>query len=143
MTPATGTLSLALDVRWNVVDDVIRAIGASWRHARRYVVEIQAVAHFPRNDVIRARRIAAHADRAEKFALRIIKRETTAEDIYATDLLAHHWIVVLAVIRGIASIGGFRVNGVAVLKTVERTARLHGGEKICGGERESRQAERI
>jgi len=99
--------------------------------------------NFPRDDVIRAGGVAAHADRADQLAFGVVKRQATAKHIDAADLFAHERVVGFAVIFGRAFIGVPRVHRIAVLQAVERTAGLDCRIDIRRRERQVRQAERI
>src|SRR5213076_434562 len=59
-------------VHINVVDDVVvlPAVG----HARRHEVEVEVVAHFPGDVVVRARRVTTHAQAADQNPIGVVQR---------------------------------------------------------------------
>ncbi len=65
--------------------------------------------------MIGAGSIAANAQSTDEISSRSIKREAAAEYVDAADLFSDQRVVGLAEIGSISLIGGFRVDGIAVL----------------------------
>ena len=116
-------------VRCDVVDHVVVT---GWTDARRNIVQVEGVTHLPGDDVVGARSVAAHADRADQFAVLIIEGKSTAEDVHTADFFTDQRIVVLAVILRRAFLGSVGIDRITVLETVERATRLNRGKKIGG-----------
>src|SRR5688572_16887758 len=98
MSPATSALVVTKGVGSDIENNIVRAVGRTRRHARGDIVQVKGVTHFPGYDVIRAGSIAADANRPDELSLRIVERQSTAEDIHTADLFTDHEIVLLAVV---------------------------------------------
>src|SRR5258707_587715 len=113
--PAFRIDGLALTGLADVVHDVVRP-GRVATHTRWHMIQIECVADLPANHVIRARRVAAHADRASQKAGAVIEREPAAEYVDASNLLPHERVGQRAVSVRIASVGGCWIHGIAFLQ---------------------------
>ena len=78
MAPATGALLVAVGIGGDVEDDIVRA---TRRYSTRDIVQIERMAHFPRDDVVGAGRVPADADGSDELSCRVIERQSAAEDI--------------------------------------------------------------
>src|SRR5881628_3412648 len=140
MAPTARTDSVPGSVFGDVMHHVVVACGT---HACGDIVEVEAMADFPCDNVIGAGSVAADADGAHEFAFGIVKGESAAEDVYAANFFSDHRVVWLAVIGGRTFVGRVRVDRIAMLQAVERTAGLHGRIEVRGGESESWQTESV
>ena len=90
---------------------LIKAIQTLSQVTLNEVIETEIVADSPCDLVIRTRRVAADADTSDNGVLGIVKTEATAEDVDASDALAHErpykeaWPLARAV-EEIALLGG-------------------------------------
>ena len=140
VSPTTRAFRMAGGIDDDVVNDVVITGRAD---PGGHVVEIQRMANLPGDNVVGGGSVAADPDRSEQRAVRGIKREAATEDVHATALLAGQRIVWFAVVFRRAFVGGSGIHRVAVLQAEERTARLGGAVKVCGRERQTRQAEGV
>src|SRR4051812_18197893 len=82
-----------LRIRGDVEDHVFRTRRIASDTANTHqVIQLQVVAHAPRDAVIRARGVAAHTDRAHDLLAAVIQTQSAAEHVYTANALAHHWI---------------------------------------------------
>src|SRR5205823_2983078 len=72
-------------LRIKVVNDVI--VLTAVRHAGRHVIEPEVVAHLPRDVVIRAGGITAHAEAADELPMVIVQRQAAPEHVGPPDWL--------------------------------------------------------
>src|SRR5690242_12848318 len=140
MTKSTGAHRMAMSVGSDIKNDVV---GAARTHASRNVVKIESMTNLPRDNVIRAGRVAAQTDGPDERAVFGVKSQAAAEYVHATDLMSHHRIVRLAVVFGVTAVRHTCVDGITVLQSVQAAAGLYRRIEICGGQRKSRQAECI
>ena len=107
MTEAAGTdARAATRVRRNIEDDIVGMISVPCEQRSdstdsHQIVQVQVGPHQPANPMIGARSVAADthgADDATRIALaNSVKRQATAKDVYATNLLAHQRIIPRAI----------------------------------------------
>jgi len=127
VSPSTRTDARHLTrLRCNVVNDIVRTSGIT-AYAGRDPIEPQPMAGFPSNVVIRARRIAAHPNRADQNFLGIVKRQASAEYIHAANFAAHHGIVGLTVVGRVPTVGDVSTHRVTCLQTIQASSGLHRG----------------
>jgi hypothetical protein len=93
--------------------------------------------------VVGARGIATHAESAQELASRGVKSESSPEHVYASDSPPDHVIRPSSEIHCPATIGDARIDRVALLKSEEASARLHGGKQIGSAQCKSLQTERV
>ncbi len=66
-----------------------------------------------------------------------------AEHVDPADAAARHRIVRLSEVRSRTLVRHVSGDWIAVLKSIQGAARLHGRPQVCRGQRERRQAERV
>jgi len=125
---AAGAHGMQVRVGGNIKDDIVVAGGAD---AAGDIVEVQAMADFPGDDVVGAGSVAANTEGADDFAGGIVEGEAAAKDVHAADFAADHRIVVLAVVLGGSFIGDGRVHGIALLQAEETAAGLDGRIRLA------------
>ena len=97
----------------------------------------------PRDVVVGARRVAAHAESRRQPAARVVERQPAAKHVDAADSSADHRIVGLSVVGRIAAVRDASVHRIALLQPEQAAAGLHRAIEVGGREREMRQAERV
>ena len=83
MTPSAGALcvqSLTVTGLNDVVNDIVWTSRIT-ANPTGHLIENQGVAYPPRNNVIGARSIAAHADCTNQGVCRVVKREAATENV--------------------------------------------------------------
>jgi hypothetical protein len=90
------------------------------------VVEAECVADAPRDSVIGAGGIAAHADGANFYAALAKQRKSAAKEIHPANPQAHQWVMGGAESLRIALVCDVRIDKIAMLEPIESSARLHG-----------------
>ena len=93
--------------------------------------------------MVGTRAVAADAYRSHECAFAVVQRQSAAEDIHPADFLSAHRVVVLSIVFGVAPVGYFGVNRIAVLQAEETSSGLHRSPQIGGGESQARQTESI
>src|SRR5436190_22693242 len=71
-----------------VVVDVV--VLPAVRYAGRHVIELEVVAHLPRDVVIRAGGVTAHAEAADELAIIIVQRQAGAGHVGPAGALPYH-----------------------------------------------------
>src|ERR1051326_7466974 len=117
MSPPAHALAVAADIKNDVV---IRARGGS----RSYCVQLQIVTHLPCDHVVRARRVAADAQRPDNVPAVLVQRQPASEDDDASDRLAHIGIVVLTELLRISSKRRLRIRRSTGCQTVQTLPRF-------------------
>src|SRR5258708_10358784 len=84
----------------NIVDDIVVF---SRTHASRHVVQFEEGTGLPRDVVVSARRIAAHAQSAEQLAAFAVQGQPAAKNVQAAVLLTYHRPVTLAVLSSVTA----------------------------------------
>lgn len=80
----------------DIEDDVVRTQGVprdaanGWDLARPHVIQPQVVADAPGDIMVRAGRIAAHADASYDLVARRVEREPAAKYVHAADFSSDH-----------------------------------------------------
>src|SRR5688572_13058274 len=116
----------------SLIVDVVVAFRAD---TRRDPVETEARTCAPRDVVIGARGVTAHANRADELLARVVEWQPASEHVHAADALAYQRIVRLTELTRRAGVRGARVDRIAVLQAIQRAARLHSSPEIRRRER--------
>src|SRR3979411_376579 len=101
LTPFTRRMAIAAGA-YAILKIENEVVTGAWGDAHRHSVEFQSTTHFPGDDVIRARGVAADAQAANQFAFGVVERETAAEYNHTADSFTEHGIRLLAELLGIA-----------------------------------------
>ena len=142
MTKSARRLGITPDIVSEVEDDVIRPRRVT-AYTPRDVIQAEIIACPPGDVVVGTRAVPADAYGSHEFAFAVIQRQSATEDIHPADFLPAHRVVVLSIMFGVAPVGNFGVNRIAVLQAEETSSWLHRGPQIGGGESQARQTEGI
>src|SRR5262249_45286198 len=131
--PGPGRVPALLN---DVIDDVVSASGVA-AYTRGHIIQIQSVPRAIRNVVISARAVAADPETAEQHAAGSVYSQPATKHVQAADASTNHSIIGLSVIGWVAPVCDVCAHRIAVLNSVEASARLNRGVKIRGRQRKT------
>src|SRR6476661_8335605 len=91
----------------DIKDEIVAGPGS---HAHGHGVESERVASLPRNHVVRAGSVAAHAKSADEFAFLAVKGKASAKNNYAADRFTDHGVVLHSELLRISGVGDVRIR---------------------------------
>ena len=126
MTKSARGLGITSGIVSEVEDDVVRPRRVA-TYTPRDMIEAKIIACPPGDVVVSTRAVTADAYRSQECAVAVIQRQSAAEDIHPADFLPAQRVVVLSIMLGVAPVGSFGVNRIAVLQAEETCSWLRCG----------------
>ena len=126
MTKSARGLGVAPRIVSEVEDDAVRPRRVT-TYTPRDVIQAKIISGPPGDVVVGTRAVTADAYGSHERTVAVVQRQSAAEDIDAANFLPAHRVVVLSTMFGVAPVGNFSVNRIAVLQAEETCSWLRRG----------------